>query len=105
MGKLDGQVALISGAARGQGEAQARLFAREGAAVMLSDVLEAEGRQVAESIIDTGGEAMFHRLDVTEQAGWSEIVALTVERFGGLNILINNAGILRAGTIEDSTLE
>ena len=105
MGKLDGQVALISGAARGQGEAQARLFAREGAAVVLGDVLEADGRRVAESIIDTGGEAMFHKLDVTGQAGWSEIVARTVDRFGGLNILINNAGILRAGTIEDSTLE
>ena len=105
MGKLDGQVALISGAARGQGEAQARLFAREGAAVVLGDVLEAEGRQVAESIIDTGGQAMFRNLDVTDQSGWSEVVGQAMEQFGGLNILINNAGILRAGTIEDSTLE
>ena len=105
MGKLDGQVALISGAARGQGEAQARLFAREGAAVVLGDVLEAEGRRVAESIIDSGGEAMFHQLDVAEPSSWTEIVAQTVERFGGLNLLINNAGILRAATIEHSSLE
>ena len=105
MGKLDGQVALISGAARGQGEAQARLFAHEGAAVVLGDVLEAEGRQVAESINDTGGQAMFRKLDVTDQANWAEIVDQTVEAFGGLNILINNAGILRAGLIETSSLE
>ena len=105
MGKLDGQVALISGAARGQGEAQARLFAREGAAVVLGDVLEAEGRQVAESIIDTGGQAMFQKLDVADQSNWAEIVEQTVEQFGGLNILINNAGILRAGLIETSSLQ
>ena len=105
MGKLDGQVALISGAARGQGEAQARLFAREGAAVAIGDVLEADGQRVSESIVDSGGQSMFCRLDVTEQSDWTEVVDQTVKRFGGLNILINNAGILRVGQIETSTLE
>ena len=105
MGKLDGQVALISGAARGQGEAQARLFAREGAAVVLGDVLEAEGQQVAESIIDTGGQATFRKLDVTVESDWAGIVEQAVDQFGGLNIQINNAGILRAGLIETSTLD
>ena len=105
MGKLDGQVALISGAARGQGEAQARLFAREGAAVAIGDVLEAEGQRVSESIVDSGGQSMFCRLDVTEQSDWTEIVDETVKQFGVLNILINNAGILRVGQIETSTLE
>ena len=104
MGKLDGQVALISGAARGQGEAEARLFAREGAAVVLGDVLETEGQRVTESIIDTGGQASFHKLDVADQSDWAEIVEQTVEQFGGLNIVINNAGILRAGLIETSSL-
>ena len=105
MGKLDGQVALISGAARGQGEAQARLFAREGAAVVLGDVLEEEGQRVTESIIDTGGQAMFRKLDVTIESQWTQIVDQTVDQFGGLNIQINNAGILRIGLIETSTLD
>ena len=65
MGKLDGKVALISGGSRGQGEAQARLFAREGAQVALADVLDAEGELVAASINDTGGDAVYHHLDVT----------------------------------------
>lgn len=105
MGKLDGQVALISGAARGQGEAQARLFAREGAAVALGDVLEDDGRRVAESINDTGGQATFQQLDVTEASSWKSMVDRTVADFGRLDIVINNAGIARIKTIEDSTLE
>jgi 3alpha(or 20beta)-hydroxysteroid dehydrogenase len=105
MGKLDGQVALISGGARGQGEAQARLFAREGAAVAIGDVLEEEGNRVAESIIDSGGQAMFRRLDVTDQSNWQQVVDQAGEQFGELNILLNNAGILRAGLIETSSLE
>ncbi len=105
MGKLDGQVALISGGARGQGEAQARLFAREGAAVALGDVLEEDGRRVAESINDTGGQAMFRKLDVTEASSWKSMVGETVAEFGRLDIVINNAGIARIKTIEDSTLE
>ena len=105
MGKLDGQVALISGAARGQGEAEARLFAREGAAVVLGDVLEAEGQRVAESIIDSGGQAMFRKLDVSDQSNWAELVEQTTGQFGKLSILINNAGILRAALIEDSSLQ
>ena len=105
MGKLDGQVALISGAARGQGEAEARLFAREGAAVVLGDVLEEDGQRVAESIIDAGGQAMFRKLDVSDQSNWAELVEQTVGQFGRLDILVNNAGILRAALIEDSSLQ
>ena len=105
MGKLDGQVALISGGARGQGEAQARLFAREGAAVALGDVLEDDGQRVAESINDTGGQARFQKLDVTEASSWSSMVDETVSQFGRLDILINNAGIARVKLIEESSLE
>ena len=105
MGKLDGQVALISGAARGQGEAQARLFAREGAAVALGDVLEEDGQRVAESINDSGGQAMFQKLDVTEITSWQSMVEETVAQFGRLDIVINNAGIARFKMIEDSTLQ
>ncbi len=105
MGKLDGQVALISGGARGQGEAQARLFAREGAAVALGDVLEEDGQRVAESINDTGGQAMFQKLDVTEASSWQSMVDETLAQFGRLDIVINNAGIARVKLIEDSSLE
>ena len=105
MGKLDGQVALISGGARGQGEAQARLFAREGAAVALGDVLEEDGQRVAESINDTGGQAMFQKLDVTEASSWQSMVDETLAQFGRLDIVINNAGIARVNLIEDSTLQ
>ena len=105
MGKLDGQVALISGAARGQGEAQARLFAREGAAVALGDVLEDQGQRVAESINDTGGQAIFRKLDVTEVSSWQSMVDETLSQFGRLDIVINNAGIARVKLIEESSLE
>jgi 3alpha(or 20beta)-hydroxysteroid dehydrogenase len=105
MGKLDGQVALISGGARGQGEAEARLFAREGAAVAIGDVLEQDGQRVAESINDSGGQAMFHKLDVSDQSNWAEMIEATSEQFGQLSILINNAGILGGGLIERSTVQ
>ena len=105
MGKLDGKVALISGGSRGQGEAQARLFAEEGASVALADVLDAEGGLVAESINDTGGDAGYFHLDVSEQSQWAATVDAVVERFGRLDILINNAGIVRSSLIEDSTLQ
>ena len=105
MGKLDGQVALISGGARGQGEAQARLFAREGAAVALGDLLEEDGHRVAESINDSGGQAMFQKLDVTEASSWQSMVDETLAQFGRIDIVINNAGIARVKLIEDSTLQ
>ena len=105
MPKLDGQVALISGAARGQGEAQARLFAREGAAVALGDILEEDGQRVADSINDTGGQAIFQRLDVTEVSSWQSMVDETLAQFGRLDIVINNAGIARIKLIEESSLE
>ena len=101
MGKLDGKVALVSGAARGQGEAEARLFAREGASVALGDVLDEDGERVAASIVDTGGQALYGHLDVRERSDWRALVERARDEFGRLDILINNAGILRAGRIED----
>lgn len=87
---LVGKVAIISGAASGIGAAIARRFAREGAKVVIADVLEAEGQEVATSI---GAAARFELLDVTDEAGWERVVATTVSRFGRLDILVNNAGI------------
>jgi NAD(P)-dependent dehydrogenase (short-subunit alcohol dehydrogenase family) len=94
-------VALITGGAHGMGESMARLFAREGAKVVIGDVLEREGDEVATSIRATGGDALFVRLDVSEEAQWAEAVRATVARHGHLDILINNAGI--SGAVPDRT--
>jgi cyclopentanol dehydrogenase len=101
--RLAGKVALISGAARGMGAAEARLFAREGARVVLADILEAEGKAVADEITGKGGAAVFTRLDVTREADWAQAVELAVRRFGALNVLVNNAGIGGASRVEETS--
>ncbi len=88
--RLAGKVAIISGAASGMGAATARMFAREGAKVVIADVLEHEGRQLASAI---GDSARFEKLDVTSEANWAAVVAATVKAFGKLDVLVNNAGI------------
>jgi 3alpha(or 20beta)-hydroxysteroid dehydrogenase len=101
-GRLEGKVAIITGAARGQGEAEARLFAAEGARVVVADVLEAEGRAVAASI---GTRAMFERLDVGSEDDWARVVDATVAREGSLTTLVNNAGIVAFSAFEETRLE
>jgi len=91
--RLAGKVALISGGARGMGAAEARLFVREGARVVIGDVLDADGREVETEIRAKGGECVFVRLDVTSESDWQRAVALAEERFGALHVLVNNAGI------------
>ena len=88
--RLAGKVAIISGAASGMGAATARMFAREGAKVVIADVLEHEGRQVADGI---GVSARFEPLDVTQEGSWAAVVAATIGHFGKLDVLVNNAGI------------
>src|SRR5262245_20491441 len=102
MGRLDGKVAIISGAARGQGEAEARLFVAEGARVVLGDVLDDLGAAVARPL---GEAAVYWHLDVTRPADWAAIVDVAVRHFGRLDVLVNNAGILRVGTIEQMPLD
>jgi cyclopentanol dehydrogenase len=87
------------------GAAEARLFAREGARVVIGDVLEAEGRAVEADIKAKGGDGAFVRLDVTREADWQQAVALADSRFGRLNVLVNNAGIGGGSRIEDTTVE
>jgi cyclopentanol dehydrogenase len=94
MGKLDGKVALISGGAKGQGAAEARTFAREGAKVVFGDILDAEGKKVEEAIRAEGGEAAYVHLDVTSEADWQNAVKLATGRYGRLDILVNNAAIV-----------
>ncbi len=100
-GRLEGKVALISGAARGQGASHAELFAAEGASVVLGDVLEKEVFVLADEIRDAGGAAEAIRLDVTSSQDWAAAVALAEERFGILNVLVNNAGIIDEGGAVD----
>jgi 3alpha(or 20beta)-hydroxysteroid dehydrogenase len=95
-GRLEGKVALITGAARGQGEAEARRFVAEGASVLLTDVLDAEGEAVAASL---GAPAAYRHLDVTSEEDWEAAVADAEARFGPLTILVNNAGILDFGPV------
>src|SRR5256884_2939334 len=103
--RLAGKVALISSGARGMGAAEAKMFAREGAQVVIGDVLEAEGRAVEAEVAAKGGKAAFVRLDVTREADWQAAVSLAEQRFGKLNVLVNNAGISAAGRVEDTSLE
>ena len=91
--RLQDKVALISGGARGMGAAEARMFAREGARVVIGDVLEEEGRQVEAEINEAGGECVFVPLDVTQESEWQRAVETVVTRFDKLDILVNNAGI------------
>ena len=84
--RLENKVALISGGARGMGAAEARMFAREGAKVVIGDVLEAEGRQVEAEINEIGGECVFVYLDVTQESQWQQAVETAVARFGKLDI-------------------
>jgi NAD(P)-dependent dehydrogenase (short-subunit alcohol dehydrogenase family) len=91
--RLAGKVAIISGAAHGMGTEEARLFAREGAKVIIADVLEEEGTRLAAALTAAGGEALFMRTDVTNEDDWRQVVQTTVARFGTLDILVNNAGV------------
>ena len=103
--RLVGKVALVSGGARGMGATEARLFAQEGAKVIIGDVLESEGQQTAAAIKASGGEALFVRLDVTSESNWQQVVETAVKQFGKLDILVNNAGISVKGRVEETTVE
>ena len=91
--RLEGKVAIITGGANGMGAEECRIFAREGAKVVIADVMEEEGRQVEAEIAESGGDAVFMKLDVTSESDWAAAVEATVERYGKVDILVNNAGI------------
>ena len=101
MGRLDGKVALVTGGARGQGEAEVRRFAAEGAKVVISDVLVQEGTALADEV---GEQVAFNRHDVSSEEEWDAAIAFTLERFGGLHALVNNAGIARGAPIAQHTV-
>ena len=95
--RLEGKVALITGGAHGMGAEECRLFAWEGAKVVIADVLEEDGRQVEAEITEAGGEAMFVLLNVSDEANWESAVQQIVARFGKLDVLVNNAGVTGSG--------
>lgn len=100
MGKLDGKVAIVTGAAMGMGAADAKILASEGATVIVADISEKEGTEVADAI---GGA--FRHLDVTDEKNWRDLVASVTDQHGTVDILINNAGILAITPVADMTLE
>ena len=103
--RLEGKVAIITGAASGIGAASARLFAEEGAKVCIADIDEEKGRQVAANIAASGGDVFFRRLDITSEDDWASGVDEVVTRYGKLNVLVNNAAMAHAGTVEETTAE
>jgi NAD(P)-dependent dehydrogenase (short-subunit alcohol dehydrogenase family) len=103
--RLEGKVALISGGARGQGAVEAKMFAQEGAKVVFGDIRDQEGQQVEAQIRELGGEATYTHLDVTKEADWRSAVDTAVDRYGKLDILINNAGIAIWKGVEDTSEE
>src|SRR5262249_25903732 len=102
MGKLDGRVAIVTGAARGSGEATARRFLSEGAKVVIADVLDDRGKSTA---LELGEGALYHHCDVTEEEDWVDLIKYTLDEFGSLNVLVNNAGICRLSSIQETSVE
>ena len=100
MDRLKGKVAIITGAAMGLGEADARLFAGEGAELIITDIADEQGQALAEEL----GCHFMHQ-DVRNESRWTEVLNETVERFGRLDVLVNNAGVVRVGNPEDQTTE
>ena len=101
MNKLDGRVVIITGGAGGQGAAAARLYVAHGARVVIGDVLEADGRAVADEI---GDSAIFQRLDVGDEASWKDCVAAATSRWGRIDALLNNAGVIHVASIVEGEL-
>ena len=105
MARLEGKVALISGGARGQGAVEARMFAEEGANVVIGDILDEQGRQTEAELQELGYNVTFVHLDVTSESDWDAAVQAAIGAYGKLDILLNNAGILIRKNIEETTEE
>ena len=105
MSRVKDKVAIITGAASGMGEASARLLAREGGKVVLTDINEADGERIGQEIAGQGGTCAFIKQDVASEADWQRVIAGTLDLFGRLDVLVNNAGVTVNKDIEQTTLE
>jgi len=105
MGRLDGKVALIAGGAVGIGEADCKLFSKEGAKVVIGDIQVEKGQKLADQINKEGGEAIFVKLDISKEEDWKNAMKVTLEKFGKINVLVNNAGVSLGADIEATSLE
>lgn len=105
MAEFDGRLVIVTGGARGQGEAEARLFASRGAAVIIADVLAEEGRQLAEALGSEGHEARFAHLDVTSPSSWADVTGMAKEWKGRIDVLVNNAGIINRTTVANTDID
>ena len=105
MPRLEGKVAIISGGARGQGAVEARMFAEEGASVVIGDILDDQGRQTEAELQELGYNVTYVHLDVTDESDWQSAVQTAISAYGKLDILLNNAGILIRKNIEETTVE
>lgn len=105
MQMLTDEVALITGGARGQGRAEAELFAEHGATVIIADIRDELGRETAEAIREECNEAVYHSLDVSKESQWEETIEAIEAEFGGLDVLVNNAGVLNSESIVEETVE
>ena len=105
MGRLDGKVALIAGGAVGIGGADSKLFVKEGAKVVIGDIQVEKGQKLADEINKAGGEAIFVKLDISQEEDWINAMKATLDKFGKLNILVNNAGVSLGADIEATTLK
>ncbi|MFC3418699.1 glucose 1-dehydrogenase [Salinicoccus hispanicus] len=102
MARLEGKVAVITGGAGGMGKVHAKLFVDEGAKVVIADLGASDGKKTADEL---GDQAVFIELDVTDESNWTKLIEETENKFGPINILVNNAGIVVSKSIEDTSLE
>jgi len=103
--RVQDKVAIVTGAALGLGEASARMLGREGAKVVLTDIKDEEGERAAQMIREAGGEAIYLHHDVADESAWQRVIQTTLDRFGRLDVLVNNAGVGWGGAPEEETLE